>query len=386
VLDRKKQRRISLDIALTEDQRLLQDATRRFLERHSPVGAMRKLIGGEAGFDRDTWRQGAELGWLSLFAPETHGGMAEAAQGVVDAAILAEELGRVVFSGPFLPVNVVAFAVAAAGSAAQQDALLPGLVGGELIATWCFCAPGRASGVEPGGVRVTRSADGFVLDGTASYVEDAQVADHLLVTAVDGSGLSQFLVPAKAPGVTISPLEALDLGRRLADVRFERVRVGNDALLGPAGGAAAQVERQLQVALVLQSAEIVGVADRALEFTLDYVKQRVAFGRPIGSFQAIKHRLAEHAAQLEGAKAATAYAAQAVQDNAPDAAVAATIAKAQSGRCGTEIVRDCLQMHGGIGMTFDHDIHLYLRRAVSNEALWGTPAAHYERLCQLAGL
>jgi alkylation response protein AidB-like acyl-CoA dehydrogenase len=295
-----------LDVDLTEDQRLLQGATRRFLEKQSPVGAMRRLIGREPGFDGKVWRDGAELGWLSLFVPEAHGGMAEAAQGVVDAAIIAEELGRVVFSGPFLPVNVVAFAVAAAGSAAQQEALLPGLVGGELIATWCFAAPGRASGVEPGGVRVTRSTDGFVLEGTTSYVEDAHAADQLLVTAVDAPGISQFLIPAKTPGVTICRLEALDLGRRFADVRFEGARVGHDALLGAAGDAAALVERQLRVALVLQSAEIVGVADRALEFTLDYVKQRVAFGRPIGSFQGIKHRLAEHAAQLEGAKAATA--------------------------------------------------------------------------------
>jgi alkylation response protein AidB-like acyl-CoA dehydrogenase len=217
-------------------------------------------------------------------------------------------------------------------------------------------------------------------------VQDAHVADHLLVTAADGAGLSQFLVPAKTAGVTIAPLEALDLGRRLAEVRFDGVRVGQDALLGAAGGAAAQVERQLQLALALQCAETVGVVDRTLEFTVDYAKQRVAFGRPIGSFQALKHRFADHATRLEGAKAATAYAARAVQDQAVDAALAVSIAKAHGGKFGTEIVRDCLQMHGGIGMTFDHDIHLYLRRAVSNEALWGTPAAHHERLCVLAGV
>jgi alkylation response protein AidB-like acyl-CoA dehydrogenase len=146
------------------------------------------------------------------------------------------------------------------------------------------------------------------------------------------------------------------------------------------------VERQLEVALALQCAETVGVVDRALEITLDYVQQRVAFGRPIGSFQALKHRLADHAAQLEGARAAVAHAAKAIQSGASDAAIAVSVAKSHCGRFGTEIVRDCLQMHGGIGMTWDHDMHFYLRRAVSNEALWGAPSIHHERLCRLAGL
>jgi alkylation response protein AidB-like acyl-CoA dehydrogenase len=375
-----------VDIVATDDQRLLQDTTRRFLEKRAPVGATRRLVDDPVGFDREAWRQGAELGWLSLFVPEAQGGMAEMAQGVVDAAIIAEELGRVVFAGPFLPVSVVTFAVATAGSEAQRDALLPGLAAGETLAAWCFSGPGAASGVQAGAVRATRSGEGYLLEGVAAYVQDAHVADHLLVTTADGAGLSQFLVPAKTAGVTIAPLEALDLGRRLAEVRFDGVRVGQDALLGAAGGAAAQVERQLQLALALQCAETVGVVDRTLEFTVDYAKQRVAFGRPIGSFQALKHRFADHATRLEGAKAATAYAARAVQDQAVDAALAVSIAKAHGGKFGTEIIRDCLQMHGGIGMTFDHDIHLYLRRAVSNEALWGTPAAHHERLCVLAGV
>jgi alkylation response protein AidB-like acyl-CoA dehydrogenase len=164
------------------------------------------------------------------------------------------------------------------------------------------------------------------------------------------------------------------------------VSVGANALLGDAGAAADQVERQLQFALVLQCAETVGVTDRVFEFTLDWVKQRYAFGRPIGSYQALKHRLADHAAQLEAAKAASAHAARSVQTGAADAAIAVSVAKSHCGRQSTEIIRDCLQLHGGIGLTWDHDIHFYLRRAVSNEALWGTPAAHHERLCRLAGL
>jgi alkylation response protein AidB-like acyl-CoA dehydrogenase len=376
-----------VDVVASEAQRMLQETTRRFLEARSPIVALRRQVEGKTGFDKDAWRQGAALGWLSLFTPEAYGGLAESAQGVVDAAIIAEELGRVVFAGPFLPVNIAVLAVAAHGSETQRAALLPALSGGEQTAAWCFSGPGLASGLEPGAVRVTPAGADFVLEGTASYVEAAHLADHLLVTARgrDG-GLSQFVLPAQTAGVTVQPLETLDLGRALAEVRFEGVHGGADTLLGEAGRAADAVERQLQLAVVLQCAETVGVIDRALEFTLDYVKQRVAFGRPIGSFQALKHRLADHATQLEGAKAITAYAAQVVQAGAADAAAAVSIAKSQCGRFGVEIIRDCVQLHGGIGVTWEHDIHFYLRRAVSNEALWGAPARHHDRLCRLAGL
>jgi alkylation response protein AidB-like acyl-CoA dehydrogenase len=375
-----------VDVITTEDQRLLQDSTRRYLEDRAPIGALRRLADTKAKFPAESWREGAAQGWIGLFVPETRGGMAESAHGVIDAAIVAEELGRVVYAGPFLSNCVVAFALAEIGSEAQQVTTLPGLAAGETLAAWCFAAPGIKSGIEPGGVYVTRKADGFLLNGIAAHVQDAQDAEYLLVTAVDDSGVSQFLIPATTPGVSIRSLETLDLGRRLADVEFSGVRVMPNALVGKYGSATDQFERQLQVALVLHSAETVGVIDRALEFTLDYVQQRYAFGRPIGSFQALKHRLADHATQLEGAKAAVAHAAKAVQKAAPDAAIAVSVAKSQSGRFGTEIVRDCLHMHGGIGMTWDHDIHFYLRRAVSNEALWGTPSVHYERLCRIAGL
>jgi alkylation response protein AidB-like acyl-CoA dehydrogenase len=376
-----------VDIVATEDQRLLQETTRRFLENESPIGATRKLADQGGGFDREIWRKGAELGWLSLFVPEDYGGMAGVAQGGGGAAIVAGGLGRGGFAGPVLSVNVVAFAIAQGGSVAQKEALLPSIAAGEAFAAWCFSGPGATSGIAADGVKVSGSAaGGFTLDGVAAFVQDADIAEYLLVTAKGEAGLTQFLLPAGTAGVTISPLDCLDLGRRLADVRFSGVKVGADALVGEAGGAGPQVERQLQVAVALQCAETVGVTDRALEFTLDWVKQRVAFGRPIGSFQGLKHRLADHAMWLEGAKATTAYAARAIQDAAVDAAVAVSVAKSHGGRTATDTIRDCLQMHGGIGMTYDHDIHFYLRRVVSNEALWGTPAAHNARLCGLAGL
>lgn len=376
-----------MDVIVSEDQRILQDSTRRYLEDRSPIGALRQLADNKTEFSAAAWREGVEQGWVSLFVPEAHGGIAESAQGVIDAAIVAEEQGRVVYAGPFLSNCVVAFAIAKSGNDAQQAALLPALAAGTETAAWCFAAAGVNSGATVGGVRVKRAGDGYVLEGVAFNVQDAQAANHLLVSAVDEQNrVTQFLIPANLAGVTVTALETLDLGRRLANVQFASVEVSADALLGEPGNAAEAFDHQLQVALVLQSAETVGVIDRALQFTLDFVQQRFAFGRPIGSFQSLKHRLADHATQLEGAKAAVAHAAIAVQKRAVDAAIAVSVAKSQSSCFATEIIRDCLHMHGGIGMTWEHDIHFYLRRAVSNEALWGTPAVHHERLCKLAGI
>jgi alkylation response protein AidB-like acyl-CoA dehydrogenase len=370
----------------SEDQHLLRETTRRFVEARSPVSEVRRLREDAVGFDRELWRQGAELGWASFFVPESYGGMAESASGVVDAAIVAEQLGGVLYTGPFLPASVVAYAVATAGSDVQRQRVLPGLAAGSLIATWCFSGTGVAPGTVAAGVRATAAEGGFVLDGEAGYVQDAHVADHYLVSATTEHGLTQFLVPATTAGIGVTRLDALDLGRRLSTVRFDAVSVPRTDVLGATGNAVEMVERQLRVALVLQCAETVGLVDRVLEFTVEYAKQRNAFGRPIGSYQALKHRFADHAMWLEGAKAITDHAAGAVQQDAVDAASAPSIAKSHVGRSATEILRDCVQIHGGIGVTWEHDLHLYVRRAVSNEALWGTPAAHHERLCQLTGV
>ena len=375
-----------MDVTLNEDQTMLQDMTRRFLEDRSPIGALRKQANAKEGFDRDVWKEGAELGWIALFVPEENGGIAESAGGVADAAIVAEELGRVVYSGPFLSNSAVAYAIARSGSAKQREAHLPGLASGETMGAWCLSGRGPMAGIDAGSIQARQSGNGYELTGLAAFVQDAADADVLLVTAADGDGISQFVISAKADGVSIEPMDALDLGRRLSVVRFDNVKTDADALLGEAGAGAEALEKQLQAVVALQCAETVGVTDRAFEFTLEWVNDRYAFGRPIGSYQGLKHRLARHCGHLEGAKAAAAYAAKAVQDDAPDAAIAVSVAKSQCGRAATEIIRDCLQMHGGIGLTWEHDIHLYLRRAVSNEQLWGSPAAHHERLCQLAGV
>lgn len=375
-----------MDVVLSENQNMLQQATRRFVEQEHPVLQTRKLADAHAAFPAQAWAGCAEQGWIGLFVPEDEGGMAGLAEGAVDAAIVAEELGRQVFAGPFASNAVAAFAIAKAGSSGQQGAFLPGLASGALEAAWCFTGTGPQAGLNPGAVSAMPAGGGYRIDGTAGFVENGDGAALLLVSARDGQGLSQFLIPADHPGVTIEPLRSLDLGRGYATVRFENVTVEDSALLGVAGAADAAFERQLQLAIVLQSAETIGLIDRAFEFTLDWVRQRHAFGRPIGSFQALKHRLADHTAEFEAAKAAVAYAAKAIESDAPDAAIAVSIAKSQCGKQGVEIVRDCVQMHGGIGLTWEHDLHFYLRRAVANQSLLGTPAQHHERIARLAGL
>ncbi len=372
-----------MEIGLSEDQQLFRETTRQALEQHSPITRVRELIEDPDGLDRAMWRRGAELGWYSMLVPEQYGGGSISGAGLVDLAIVAEELGRMLHPGPFHPTNVVAFALAESGTPAQREEFLPKLAAGELIATWAFAEPDLEWSPSAVALTATRTGGGYRLDGVKTCVQDALLADQLLVTARAPEGLTQFLVPRQTAGLTVEPLETLDLARRLANVRFRGVSVSDDLLVGEAGGAAVAVERQLQVALVLQCADSSGVADQGLAITVQYAKDRIAFGRPIGSYQGLKHRMADHRMRLEGAFAATAYAAVAVHGGRNDAAIAARIAKAHVGRWSSAILHDCIQIHGGIGMTWDHDIHLYFRRAISNEVLYGSPHEHQRGLVDL---
>jgi alkylation response protein AidB-like acyl-CoA dehydrogenase len=299
--------------------------------------------------------------------------------------IVAEEMGRLVAPGPFLPVNVVAAALAWHGTDAQQADVLPGLLSGESLAAWALAEPGGRW--DAAGVATTATVDGgdIVLQGEKSQVEAAAVADHLLVTARTGDGLTQVLVPAGTPGVTVVPGRSVDMTRRFGRVVLEGARLPAGAVVGEVGGAGPAVERQLQLALALQCAEMVGVADRTLEFTLEYGRDRIAFGRPIVSFQALKHRVADMAVWLEGSKAVSDALAAAVDAGADDAATLASVAKAYVGEHCLDIVDDCVQITGGIGVTWEHDIHLYNRRAVVDRAVHGTPEQHKERVVALVG-
>ena len=375
-----------MELELEHDQQLFWETSRKFIESTAPLTTVRELYDNPDGFDRAWWRQAGELGWTSMLVPEEHGGGTVSGNGLLDLVLVAEEMGRTVSPGPFLPTNVVAASVAASGSPAQQDALLAGIVAGEITAAWCMDEPGSEWG--PAGVQMQARPDddGFVLAGTKSPVEAAAQAAHLLVTARTGEGLTQFLVDPAAPGVTVTPLQSLDFVRRFATVRFDDVKVPASAVVGQVGGAATDVERQIQVAVALQCAEAVGAADRVFEFTTQYAFDRYSFGRPLASYQALKHRFADMKLWLEACHATASSAARAVQARSEDAAELASVAKSYVGDHAVEIIQDCVQMHGGIGVTWDHDIHLYLRRATVNRELYGTPADHRERLAALLGM
>jgi alkylation response protein AidB-like acyl-CoA dehydrogenase len=371
-----------VELDLTTDQELLRSTAARFIETACPIATVRDLATSETGLDPEYLRQAGELGWFAMLVPEEHGGGSVSGDGLVDAAIVAEERGRLLQPGPFVTMNVVACALAAAGSDEQRTKVLPALVSGDALATWALADP-AGDWRSDGGVQVKRRGSRFVLSGAKGLVQDAQLVEWILVTAATETGLSQFLVRADTPGVTVHPLDGLDLTRRLCEVRFADAELPEATVVGQLGGAAGVVERQLQVAVVLTVAESVGSMDRDFEVVVEYAKARTAFGRPIGSFQAVKHLLADTALLLEASKSMAVAAAHAVQEERSDAAEVASMAKAFIGDSGIDLAQNCLQVFGGIGYTWEHDQHLYLRRLTSDASLFGEPAWHRERICRL---
>jgi alkylation response protein AidB-like acyl-CoA dehydrogenase len=377
-----------LDLQLSDDQVLFRDTTRRFLEDTCPLTEVRRLADEPAGFDPSWWRQGAELGWTSMLVPEDRGGGSVSGQGLSDLTLVAEERGRLVSPGPLGPVNVVAATLARVdGHGEALDQLLAGR-----IAAWCFDEPGPAWGADAVMLEATATDGatdtdgGFLLTGTKTAVESGAEADWLLVTARAEQGLTQFLLPAGTPGVHVTPRKGIDLVRRFTTIHFDGAVAPATSIVGDVGAAASDVEHQLQVALILQLAETVGAIGQVFEFTTEWAFDRFSFGRPLASYQELKHRFADMALWLEGSRATTAAAASAVSRGTADAAELVSVAKAYVGEHAGELVQDCIQMHGGIGITWDHDIHLYLRRVTLNGGQYGTVRNHRQRLTSLVGL
>jgi alkylation response protein AidB-like acyl-CoA dehydrogenase len=366
-------------IALTGDQEFFRETTQRFLAEQAPADTVRALRHDPAGFDPVYWRRGAELGWTSLLVDEANGGGTISGAGLVDLSLVAYEFGRRAAPGPLLATNVVAAALSAHG--AHHD-VLAGLLSGDVIATWCGPIVGP-DGWEPS-VEARRDGDGFVLRGEARVVESAGQAAHLLVTCADGDGVTQVLVPTGTAGVAVAPMETIDLTRRFGLVTFDGVAVGADALVGPAAAAAADVDRQLAISVVLLNAESVGAMQTGFDMTVEWAFDRYSFGRPLASYQALKHRFADMLMWLEAAHAISDAACAAVQDEVPEAAELLSAAKAYVGEYGAELLQDCVQMHGGIGITFEHDLHLFLRRLTVDRSLAGTPADHRQRIAVIA--
>jgi alkylation response protein AidB-like acyl-CoA dehydrogenase len=377
-----------VDFVLNDEQQLLRETTAKFLDDTCPLAEVRRIAEEvPAGFDRDWWRQGAELGWTSMLVPEELGGGCVSGGPLADLALVAEEMGRRVTPGPLAPTNVVAAAIARSGSPVHHKQLT-GLVSGETVATWW---PGSAtfgfaaSSGRDTELRAIRGRDGYVVEGTTGPVEAGAEADQLLVVARTDEGLVQLLVASGTPGLSTAPAGSIDLVRRFAVLAFDHVEVGAEAELGGSGSAEADIERQLHDVAVLQCAEMAGAADRVFEFTIAYAEERYSFGRPLVSYQALKHRFADMKMWLEASHATSCAAARAVDSGSEHAPELISVAKAYVGDRTPAILQDCVQLHGGIGVTWEHDLHLYLRRVIQDRSLFGTPSDHRERIAAIMG-
>ncbi len=367
---------------LSSDQEFFRDTTARFLREQAPVAEVRRLRDDPAGFGAKYWQAGAELGWTSLLVTEQCGGGSISGDGLVDLTLVAHEFGRHAAPGPLVPTNIVAAALSECPDGSRAG-VLAGLLAGTSIASWCYHEPRPDDRLGDVTLEVRFEGAEIVLRGTKRPVESAKQATHLLVTGRTGDGLTQVLVPTETPGVVIRPLQSVEVTRRFSEVAFREVRVPIDAVLGEVGGADAQVARQLQLALVVTNAESVGAMQAALDMTVEWAFDRYSFGRPLASYQELKHRFADMKTWLEASHGVSDAAARAVASRSPAAGELVSAAKAFIGDYGSELIQDCVQIHGGIGVTFEHDLHLYLRRHTMNRALYGTPAEHRQRIADI---
>jgi alkylation response protein AidB-like acyl-CoA dehydrogenase len=365
------------------DQQLFEETTKKYLERAVPPATLRELAGTGNGCPPDFWRQGAELGWTSFAVPEDAGGGSVSEHGVKDLALVAYQFGLHAAPGPLMGSNVVAAALGRWGSPEQRAGTLPELLQGLAIGAWALAeAPphDRLGEIE---LTATETAGGFRLEGSKTPVEGGADADYFLVTARSGVGLSQFLVPADTPGMRVTPLHSLDATRTFARLDFEGTQVAGASLVGDAANAGPAVEWLTDLAVTMQLAEMCGAMRWAFDTTLEWTFNRYSFGRPLASYQVIKHRVADMKMWLEASFAITAQAAEAVDGDRPDRSELVSAGKFYVGRYGVELLQDCVQLHGGIGLTFDHDLHLFLRRVVTDAPLFGTPGQHAARLADI---
>jgi alkylation response protein AidB-like acyl-CoA dehydrogenase len=377
---------------LSDEQELFRQTVRRFLETEAPLSTIREKWYLSTGFDKNWWQRAAGLGWTSLMVSEADGGGCLSGLPACDAAILAEEIGRSCGPGPFLPVSVAAFAISAYGSAEQRSALLPGIVDGTSTATWGLAEAGDAWTVDDLDTTVAADGEDVVVRGRKLYVEAANAVDWVLVTGTSSRGITQVVVPAGTPGMTVQAGRSVDLVRRFGTVTLDDVRLPATAVVGEIGCAAEAVERQLELALLLQCAQANGAVGELFDRTVDYAKYRYAFGRPIGAYQALKHRFADMLQRLEFARAIADSAALAFDrahvcaDGSAEAHELARIAKAYVFDAGLDIIDDCVQINGGIGVTWEHDAHVFSRRVALDRALYGAPELHKDALVDELGL
>ena len=366
--------------ATTSETALFVSTARAFLDKHASLAQVRALHDQDVSFDPEWWTRAAELGWTSLLVPEELGGGSVSGDGVRDLALIAENLGHTVAPGPLHPVSIVLAGLAEADNRRDHTATMESLMAGATVAAWAVDEPGHPFDPQQPGVTATPIGSGYRIDGVKHRVEAGAESALLLVVARSDEGPRQFLVPADAPGVTVTPQRSLDLVKRYARVTFDGVSVEPDAEVGSAAQARALIDRQAQIAVVLQCAELVGILDTVMGITIRWALDRHSFGRPLASYQALKHRLADMKMWLEAGRAITEGAVADVGDRSPDAALTVSAAKSYLGEHAGVIAQDCVQLHGGIGVTWEHDLHMFLRRITLYRSMFGTPAEHHRAI------
>jgi len=376
-----------MDIGFTEEQELLRTSARRFLENECPSAFVRQRMAEPAAMTEDFWQKLAEQGWFGILYPEAQGG---SGLGLVDMTVLMEEMGRAVMPGPFFSTVLLGgAAILEAGSPAQRQEWLPRIAAGSAKVSLAWTEPNArwdAAGIIATG---REAAGGFVLSGIKLFVPDAHLSDALVVAVRtrDGStmedGVSLFLVPKDTAGLGITPLPTIDETRKLCEVRLDNVAVPGAALLGERHGGWPALARVLDRAIVALCAEMCGGAQQVLDMTTAYAKIRVAFGKPIGSYQGVKHRAADMLVDVENAKSLTYYAAWAVDEGLSEAPLAVSMAKAYASDAYRKVAGAGIQLHGGIGFTWEHDLQLYFKRAKASEVAFGDATWHRERVARL---
>jgi alkylation response protein AidB-like acyl-CoA dehydrogenase len=383
-----------MDFGFSKEQEMLRASARRFLAAECPSSLVRAAMESPSAHVPALWRQIAGLGWLGVLIPEDHGGLGGS---FLDMSVLLEEMGHVLLPGPYFATAILGvLALREAGSRAQQERIFPALARGDLCLTLALGDANGGTGAAGCAVAAHPRGGGYVLSGEQPFVMDAQVADTMVVAArINPSGTGGVvasagnaeaeilvLVDAGAPGVEITPLKTVDMTRRLCTVRLRGVLVEAADVVGAPGTSRRVVRRILDHALVAIAIELVGTGQRALDLSIAYARERVQFGRPIGSFQAVKHACVDMMIAVETARSLAYYAAWAVSENAPEAGNAAAMAKAYCSDMGKTVTSQAIQVHGGIGFTWEHDLHLYHRRALASEAAFGAAPVHRETVAR----
>jgi alkylation response protein AidB-like acyl-CoA dehydrogenase len=376
-----------VDFAFSEEQEMLRRSSREFLAKECSSKVVRRLMDSPTAYDAALWKKIAALGWTALGIPEQYGGVGS----FLDLVVVLEEAGRALLPGPFFATMGLAVpALLEAGSEAQKKEVLGAIAEGSARATLAFTE--RSGRWDAAGITLTAkpAGGGWRLDGIKLFVPDAESADYLVVAArtrgEGEDGITLFLVKGRPKGMTVQPLKTLDMTRRWDEVRFDGVELGADSVMGAPDKAWPHLRRAMEWATAALCAEMMGGAQKVLEDSTEYAKTRHQFGKPIGIYQAVSHKLADMLVLSESGRSATYYAAWTVDADAPDRSLASSMAKAYVSDAYRKVAGDGIQVHGGIGFTWEHDMHLYFKRAKASEVTLGDATYHRELVAQALDL